>query len=222
MSAFDFKIEKVPLSSLRDHPRNYREHPDEQLDHLTQSIKQFGLYKNIVVSSDDVVLAGHGVVKALRKMDVDRVPVRRIEFTGDSPQALKILVADNEVGHLAEADDRELTDILKMLKDDADGGLLGTRYDEMMLANLLLTTRPASEIQDIDAANEWTGLPRMEDLPDEDRGIKIILWFRNKEDRRVCLHKLGLDVTDTTKSTWFPPRDREQLSDYKFESDADE
>ncbi len=104
--------ELVLLSSLKPHPRNYRQHPEDQLLHLMESIKQNGLYRNILVSKDLTILAGHGVSKACERLEMKEVPVIRLDVDSESPQALKILAGDNEIGHLGEIDDRALTEIL--------------------------------------------------------------------------------------------------------------
>ncbi len=104
----DFDVEIAKIADLRPHPRNYQGHPDDQLDHLIESIKANRIYRNIVIAQDNVILAGHGVVSAARKMGMDEIPVVRLEFDSDDPRALKVLTGDNEISHLAERDDRVL------------------------------------------------------------------------------------------------------------------
>ena len=54
-------VETVSIDSLTAHPRNYRGHPDAQVAEIGKSLDAFGQYKPVVVSSDGVILAGHGV-----------------------------------------------------------------------------------------------------------------------------------------------------------------
>jgi hypothetical protein len=61
----DFKLEEVELSSLRPHPRNYRDHPEEELRHLERSLLEHGLYKNVVVGSIIAAQAYPGLVVAM-------------------------------------------------------------------------------------------------------------------------------------------------------------
>lgn len=211
-----FKVETVALKDLKDHPRNYREHPDDQLEHLMRSIKEHGLYRNVVVSKDNVILAGHGVCKAARKLKMKQIPIRRIGLNHDHPKAVKLLVADNELDHLAEQDDRLLSELLRDVKDLDD--LLGTGFDEMMLANLVMVTRPKSEIEDINEAAEWVGMPEYEmlELP-----LKIMVSFDNEKDREAFAKKIGVKLTDKTKSIWWPPREREDPGALRFETGTD-
>lgn len=209
----DFTIEMVSLDMLKPHPRNYLEHPDDEVEHIAQSIRDNGVYKNIVVARDDTILAGHGVVKALRKMGVARAPARRLDLTSDDPRALKVLAGDNEISHLREVDDRALSEMLREIKDSCPDGLLGTGYDEMMLANLVFVTRPMSEVQDFDAAAAWVGMPEYEVTP---RPLNLMVNFRNKGDKEKFIKLLGVSVTDAMKSIWWPLREKEDPSSLKF------
>ena len=62
------EAEMTPVSDLKPHPRNYKDHPDDQLEHIIESIKSTGFYRNIVIAQDGTILAGHGVVAAAKKM----------------------------------------------------------------------------------------------------------------------------------------------------------
>ena len=133
-------VEQVPLDSLKAHPRNYRSHPDAQLQHLRASIEQFGVYRNVVVANDGTILAGHGVVEAARATGAETIPVVRMGFGPDSPKALKLIAADNEVSHLAEDDESVLAGLLEELGKVGD--LLGTGFDDLALQVLLSEVNP--------------------------------------------------------------------------------
>jgi hypothetical protein len=219
--ALDFVAEVVEASALKAHPRNYKTHPDDQLEHIAESIRQHGYYKNIVVARDGTILAGHGVWEAAtKKLGHDRIPVRRLKLDPNSPAALKIVAADNELGLFAERDDRKLTEMLREIKDADTTGLLGTGYDDKMLAALLLNTRPASEIRSIDEAAEWTGMPDYEPggIP-----IKLVITFKNEKERKkfVDEQKMKIDkIAGLTWSTRWPWTEREDASSVRFETGA--
>ena len=208
-----FKTELVPISSLHSHPQNYREHPDDQVEHLVKSLSEHGVYRNIVATKDGTILAGHGVYKAAAKLGLKDIPIIRLNLNPNDPQAIKILIGDNEIEHLAEQNDRLLADLLKQLKDETD--LLGTGFDDMMLANFLMVTRPKSEIKDFNEAAEWIGMPEY-NLVDEP--LKLVLVFRNQKDRTEAAEKLGLTLTLQTRSAWYPPRPNEDPKSIKFEA----
>lgn len=181
--------ETVPISDLKPHPRNYRIHPEEQVKHLASSIRQHGFYKNIVVARDLTILAGHGAVLAATEAGMTHIPVARLDLDPDSTTALKIVTGDNELGRFAEIDDRILTEILKEVSEDDPLGLLGTGYDEMILANLLFVTRNAAEIAGFDEAAEWSGLPDYDPEPDK---FRLLLSFASARDRHDFIEKFDL------------------------------
>jgi len=207
-------IETVAICDLKPHPRNYNTHPDDEIAHIVKSIQDNGVYRNIVIARDNTILAGHGVIQAMKQMGIASAPVRRLDIDSDSPGALKVLAGDNEIGHLSEKDDRMLTDLLKEISE-YDGGLLGTGYDEMMLANLLYVTRDANEIADFDEATEWVGMPEYEAGQST---IKIIVHFRTQEDKIEFARILGLESIGKAGSTWWPQKEKEDLIAVRFEN----
>ena len=198
-----FQTEWVDLDTLHPHPRNYQTHPDDELEHIIESIRTHGFYRNIVIAQDGTILAGHGVVEAIRRLGHTHIPAIRLPYAYNDPHALKLLIGDNEIRHLATVDDRILTELLKELVDIDSSELLGTGYDEMMLANLLMTTRPASEIADLDAAAQWVGMPEYDMGQDS---LQVIVHFVNEEDRLEFYRRLDLDTIQAAKqkSIWWP------------------
>ena len=200
-SKSQLRVQMIAVEKLKPHPRNYRTHPDDQLEHIIKSIKDHGFYRNVVAGRDWTILAGHGVVQAARKMKIESVPVIRLDLDPLSPKALKLLAGDNEIGHLGEIDDRLLTDMLKELKL-SDEGLLGTGFDEKMLANLIFVTRPQSEIADANEAAQWVGMPAYED----DVRIKVTVYFPTTRDRKRFAKLLHLELAEGIRSVWWPRR----------------
>jgi len=209
----------VDIDQLKPHPRNYRTHSDEQIEHICQSIRQHGFYRNIVTAKDLTILAGHGSVLAARKMGIKRVPVVRIPVAPDDPRALKVLPGDNEIGLMAEVDDRVLSELLKEVRDA--GELLGTGYTDEQLVLLAMVTRPASEIRGLNEAAEWVGMPDFERHPE---GIKVIISLETRADLARLGLLLGVNFNDDGKKmtfdTWYPPHEREDLSSVQFEEAA--
>ena len=123
----------------------------------------------------------------------------------------RIFISDNEISHLAEIDQIKLSDMLKSINDN--NTLLGTGYDDMMLSNLLFTTRPESEIKDFDAAAEWVGMPDYEPstLPK-----KIIVSFKNDQDREAFGKILNIPLTEKTKSVWYPHKEQDDTKNVEF------
>lgn len=209
----------VDIADLKEHPRNYRDHPDDQLDHLAASITEHGFYRNIVVANDLTILAGHGVVKAAaEKLGLTAVPVITLPVGPDSPQALKVLTGDNELSRLAGIDDRLLSELLKEINDDETASLLGTGYDEAMLANLVLVTRPASEIKDPTQAGEWVGMPGYDG---GELAWQILVSFGSKQERDEFKERGGFAwtrVADEARvwSARWPEERQQDVASLKF------
>lgn len=212
-------VELIAVSALKPHPRNYRAHPDDQLEHLGESLKEHGLYRNVVIAQDGTILAGHGVVEAARRVGLEEVNAVRLPIDPESPAALKVLTGDNEIEHLAEQDDRLLSELLKEISESDPLALLGTGYDEHMLANLVFVTRPASEIRDFDEAAHWVGMPEHGEGPET---VKLIISFESEADRGRLMELIGASVikkaTGESWSIWWPEKEREELSHVRFET----
>ena len=209
------KIEQVSIESIKPHPRNYKSHPADQLDHLKKSITDNGIYRNVIVASDNTILAGHGVVTAAKALGLTSVPILRLPIHSGHINAIKLLTADNEVSHLGEVDDRALTNILKEIMDDAD--LLGTGYDEKMLANLLYVTRDSSEVESIDHAAEWVGMPEYEST---DENIRLVIQFEDETAKQQLCDMAGWPYNEgkSRESFHFPHKPREKHA-HKFQEE---
>lgn len=170
------------LDDLRDHPENYRIHPPGEIEHLVASITHHGVYKNIVLSNDDYILAGHGMREAMQSAGLTQAACIVLPYKHDSPLALKVLVGDNEIGNLSIKNDRKLTDILRGFIEGNDYDpetLLGTGFDQDSLSDLLFITRPAGEIDNKAQADRMAGLEPEE--PEDDISLRI--YFDTVEER---------------------------------------
>ena len=213
-----YTVRQMAVADLKPHPKNYKAHPEDQLEHLKQSITDNGIYRNVIVAKDNTILAGHGVVKAAQSLGLTSVPVLKLQLESDSIEAVKLLTADNEVSHLGEVDDRALSNILKEIMEKSD--LLGTGYDEMMLQNLLYVTRPASEIKTTDHAAEWIGMP---DFEISEEAKKLIINFETYDDKKVfCEQNNFLFNEKQTEALWVPEKERRDITSVGFEVEDEE
>jgi hypothetical protein len=205
--------EWVDIASLTPHPRNYRKHPEDQIGHLMQSLREHGYYRNVVTARDGTILAGHGVIEAATKLGLIQAPIFRMNLAPNDPRALKILASDNELPRFSDNDDRQLSTLLAEIMKQDETGLLGTGYDEKSLAALLLVTRPASEIRDHDAALELVGMPEYDP---GGKSLKLIVSFETEDARKKFVKLTRLDGVTYKGTTWsarWPPALRFDVSD---------
>jgi len=120
------------IADLRPHPRNYRRHPEHQLDILRESLRVHGQQKPVVITPDGTILAGHGLVEAARAEGWSDIACHI--YDGPYPEAF--LVIDNRASDLAEDDEEALAELLRDL--DAQEQLHATGWGEDDLAELLL------------------------------------------------------------------------------------
>lgn len=210
--------ERAAIADLKAHTRNYRGHPEDQVEHLVESIREHGFYRNVVVANDGTILAGHGVIQAAEKLGMAEVPVIRLPYGPDDPKALKILAGDNELARLADIDDRLLSEILREIRED--DALLGTGYDDAMLASLIFVTRPRSEISSHGEAAQWVGLP---DYVDPGQPFRVVVSLDSEADRTRFMELIGVEKphkklsnTSGTWSCWWPARPRDDSASLRF------
>ncbi len=201
------KAKATKLSALTPHPRNYRGHPEDQIEHLVTSIEENGFYKNVIVSSDAFTLAGHGAVIAAGRVGLEEIPAVWMPFDHEDPRAIKIVVADNMIENLADDDDHLLAELLREVNDA--GSLAGTGWDEMMLSAYEEVIRPPDEQAEFDPVAEWEaqGMP---DFEVQEDSFRLVLHFDDPGEREQVAAKLGLYVTNKEGRVWsapYPPVD---------------
>ena len=209
------KVEQIPTAKLKPHPQNYKTHPEAQLAHLKQSITDHGIYRNVIVANDLTILAGHGVVQAATELGLPSVPCLRTDLAPESVKALKLLTADNEIAHIADANARELTDVLKQIIVDDD--LLGTGFDKEKLENLLMVSRSKAELTNLDD-EEYHDI----DFDPLNAPQKVTVSFESDADKADFFKKLELSHTEKTKYIWWPPKEKEQHAHLTYVLDEEE
>lgn len=69
----NWKLETIAIKELKDHPKNPREIKKDQLQHLENLIKKFGLIDKPIVNLDRTIIGGHQRVRILKKMKAKTV-----------------------------------------------------------------------------------------------------------------------------------------------------
>jgi ParB-like chromosome segregation protein Spo0J len=115
-----YDIEFIKVNDLHPYEKNAKKHPQEQIDYIKNSIKQFGFRQNLVVDKDNVVIIGHGRLEAAKQLGLEYVPcVKAEDLTEEQIKALRL--ADNKVAE-SEWDfdllDSELDDIFDIDMSD--------------------------------------------------------------------------------------------------------
>jgi ParB-like chromosome segregation protein Spo0J len=115
----DLQIETVKIETLTFDPTNARKHDAKNLAAIVGSLKLFGQRKPIVVTPDNVVVAGNGTLAAAKSLGWTEIVIARTPRGWTWEQVKAFALADNRTAELAEWDVETLKD--QMLELDAVG-----------------------------------------------------------------------------------------------------
>ena len=79
----ELKIEYVDITTLKPYENNAKEHPQEQIEQIKNSINEFGMNDPIAVWKDNVIIEGHGRLLACQELNIDKVPIIRLDDLSD-------------------------------------------------------------------------------------------------------------------------------------------
>lgn len=113
------KPELVDIDQLRPHPDNPRNGDQE---FINNSVATHGVFRTIVVSSDDVVLAGNHTYAGALEEGETQLWISRVPFEHTSEQARQIMLVDNRGADLGRYDTAQLVKVLQDLEDTVPAG----------------------------------------------------------------------------------------------------
>lgn len=142
------------IDSLIPYQNNPKRHPDEQVQKIASSIKNFGWDQPIVVDSHNEIIKGHGRLAAAKLLELDEVPViKRADLTDAEAKASRI--ADNKAQVESGFDYDSLSTEFKILSDRMSEQELSdmTGFDEMAIDDLL--ERDGGSVDDFQGLEEY-------------------------------------------------------------------
>lgn len=136
------KIEYVDIDSIKPYKNNAKEHPQEQIEQIKNSIKQFNMIDPIGIWKDEIV-EGHGRLIACKELGYTEVPIIRLDHLSDEERKAYTL-AHNKLTMNSDFDidilNNELDDILNI--DMSDFGFdLGVEDEENNIEENPYTTK---------------------------------------------------------------------------------
>lgn len=127
----ELRIEYIDPDKLTPYDNNAKQHPDDQVEHIANSIREFGFRQPLVIDRDGVLVIGHGRLLAAKKLGLKTVPcVRADDLTDEQIKALRL--ADNktnESGWDFAALEEELNE-LEAEFDMSDFGFTETIFED--------------------------------------------------------------------------------------------
>src|SRR6266705_4153517 len=110
-------IELWLIDKLIPYARNPRTHSDAQIAQIAASIAEFGFNNPILVDTKSGIIAGHGRLLAVRKLQLSEVPVIVLDHLTDA-QKRAYVIADNKLAENAGWDEELLRVELAALQDE--------------------------------------------------------------------------------------------------------
>lgn len=182
------EVELVEVEEIIPYHNNPKEHPEEQVEKIASSIKNFGFTVPIVVDGDNEIISGHGRLLAAKKLGLDKIPVIKRSDLSDS-QARALRLADNRVSE-SDWNMESLAVELEMLSDE-DMDLMMTGFDNDEIGEIF-DTRLDDEIHE-DEYDLEEGLAEAEENPISKTGD---LWLLGRH-RIYCGDSLDRSAYET-------------------------
>jgi len=111
----DLQTIVLPIKGLTPDPRQARTHGDRSIEAIKSSLYAYGQKKPIVVTTEGVVVAGHGTIEAARALG--RTHIAAVT-SGDSDKSLRAFaIQDNRTAELSDWDNASLQTELAALAD---------------------------------------------------------------------------------------------------------
>lgn len=123
-------IVEIPVNDLHPYEKNAKKHPEDQVQHIANSLQKFGWKQPIVIDKDNVVVVGHGRLLAAKKLGMEKVPcVVADDLTEDEIKAFRLIdnktnesewndeLLELELEELSELDDIDMSDFGFELSD---------------------------------------------------------------------------------------------------------
>lgn len=145
----------LPLGQLTTYPGNPRQ---GDINTIGASLARRGQYRPIVISADDVILAGNHTYLAARALGWDVIACVRVEHHSSSPEAAEIVLVDNQSARLGDYDYDALADLIATLPDRTAPVLASIGFTELEILKLLPADSPV-QLTDPDE------VPTLEEAP---------------------------------------------------------
>lgn len=130
----ELKIEYIEIEKLKPFENNSKIHTREQIEHIANSIKEFGFNDPLgIAGSENIVLEGNGRVEAAKLLRLQSLPCVRLDhMTKEEQQAY--VIAHNSLNLETGFDNEILLNELQKLQSSLDFSKLG--FDKIELEKL--------------------------------------------------------------------------------------
>lgn len=103
LEIFDIALDEVILD-----PANARKHSPENIRAIRGSLTAFGQRKPVVLTSENIVIAGNGTVTAAKELEWQTISAVKVPAEWSAEKVKAFALADNKTAELAEWDSQVL------------------------------------------------------------------------------------------------------------------
>lgn len=85
------EIIKVGIDTIKEYDKNAKLHPKEQIEQIKKSIEKFGNNDPIAVDENNVIIEGHGRIRALKELGYKEIDVIKLTHLTEEQKKAYIL-----------------------------------------------------------------------------------------------------------------------------------
>lgn len=129
----DIVVIQVGIEEIKPYSRNTKQHPEDQIDLIASSIKEYGFNVPILIDQKKEIICGHGRYFAAKKIGLKKIPcVMKKNLTPSQIKAFRI--ADNKIAESEWDMSFLMTEINDLKFENFDLSLTG--FSEIEISNL--------------------------------------------------------------------------------------
>ena len=68
------ELKEIKISEIKPYEKNTKKHPEEQIENVMESIRQFGFVQPLVLDDKNVIVIGHCRFEAAKKLGMETLP----------------------------------------------------------------------------------------------------------------------------------------------------
>jgi len=150
------EVKMMHPDSLIHYSLNNKKHPQDQIDKIANSIKEFWFNQPIVIDKDNIIIAWHGRALASQKLGLKEVPVIQKDDL-DEKQVKKYRLLDNKLWDLAERDMENIEIDLVDIGDVELSELFDVKYEDIDFDNIQSNEdrQPANKDKEVACPDCW-------------------------------------------------------------------
>lgn len=189
------KIINKKVSDLIKYELNNKIHNENQINLIANSIKEFWFKNPIIIDKNNIIIAWHWRLEASQKLWLNDIPCIIADDLTDI-QIKKYRLLDNKLAELAENN-------IENIKLELD------ELQDIELNELFFN-------EQIDINKTWEWMPEF-NQEDKTAYKSIIIHFKWENEYKDFSKLINQNLTDKTKSVWYPKIEIEKYIDKVYE-----